>query len=364
MSMRSVINATVCPPRVILRTFDAMTITARAVHQVAWPDGFPTSDHFAFIEETMATPGPGEVLVENLLFSVDPYMRELMDEAGLTSGGVWQLNAPLEGRTIGRVLTSEDASLSTGDLVLHRRGWRTHALVRASEVRLLPLYEGVPLTAYLSGLGGTGLTAYVALTRIARLQPGEDVFISAAAGGVGTAAGQIARLLGAGRIVGSTGSPIKVKRLVTDLGFDAAFDYHDGPVSELLASVAPDGLDVALDNVGGEHLEAAIGSLRESGRIAWVGAIAQYHSRQSPPTAPRNLYDVVGKSLRLEGVLLRNHRDAQGELEDFLVPHIRAGHVQPTETVVSGFDNIVNAFLGMLGGENVGKMLVRADGHW
>ncbi|HEX5598791.1 MAG TPA: NADP-dependent oxidoreductase [Micromonosporaceae bacterium] len=337
-----------------------MTITARLVHQVARPDGFPTPNHFAFIEEMMPAPGPGEALVENVLFSVDPYMRELMDEAGLASGGMWQLNGPLEGRTIGRVLTSADPALSAGDLVLHRQGWRTHARVRASEIRTLPRYDGVPLTAHLSLLGGTGLTAYVALNRTAQLQPGEDIFISAAAGGVGTAAGQIARLLGAGRIVGSAGSPDKVKRLVTDLGFDAAFDYHDGPVPELLAAAAPDGLDVALDNVGGDHLAAAIGSLREFGRIAWIGAVAQYHSLQSPPAAPRNLFDVVGKSLRLEGVLVRNYRHVQGELEDFLVPHIRAGRVQPTETVVDGFDNIVDAFLGMLRGENVGKMLVRA----
>ena len=360
MPVQVAIDATTCPGREFLRTVAAMTITARVVHQVARPEGFPTPNHFAFTEEVMPAPGPGEALVENLLFSVDPYMRELMGEAGLTIGGMWQLNAPLEGRTIGRVLTSADASLSSGDLVFHRQGWRTHALVRASEVRLLPRYEGVQLTAHLSVLGGTGLTAYVALTRTAGLQPGEDIFISAAAGGVGTAAGQIARLLGAGRIVGSAGSPAKVKRLVTDLGFDEAFDYHDGSVSELLAAAAPNGLDVALENVGGDHLEAAISSLREFGRIAWVGAVAQYNSLQSPPPAPRNLYDVVGKSLRLEGVLVRNYRDVQGELEDFLVPHIRAGHVRPTETVIDGFDNIVDAFLGMLRGENVGKMLVRA----
>jgi NADPH-dependent curcumin reductase CurA len=336
-----------------------MTITAQVVHQVARPDGFPTSEHFAFREELMPEPGPGEALVENLLLSVDPYMRELMDEAGLTSGGIWQLNASLEGRAIGRVVASADRSLSCGDVVFHRQGWRTHALVQASEVRLLPQYEGVPLTAYLSVLGGTGLTAYAALTRTARLQPGEGIFLSAAAGGVGTAAGQIARLLGARRIVGSTGSPAKAERLMRDLGFDAAFDYHDGAVPDLLAAAAPGGIDVALDNVGGDHLEAAIASLREYGRIAWVGAIAQYHSRQSPPAAPRNLYDVVGKSLRLEGVLVRNYRDLQGELEDFLVPHIRSGRVQPTATVVDGFHAIVTAFLGMLRGENIGKMLVR-----
>ncbi|BFO18249.1 hypothetical protein SHKM778_46370 [Streptomyces sp. KM77-8] len=215
--------------------------------------------------------------------SVDPYMRELMDQAGLPDGvSWWDLDAPLEGRTIGRVLTSADPSLSPGDLVLHRKGWRTHGLVEASTVRVLPRHAGVPLTAYLSVLGGTGLTAYVALTRTLRLQPGEDLFVSAAAGGVGTAVGQFARLVGAGRIVGSAGSPLKVERLVKDLGFDAAFDYHDGPVSDLLTSAAPDGLDTAVENVGGDHLEAAIGSLRDFGRIAWVGAVAQYHSSTHP----------------------------------------------------------------------------------
>ncbi|MEV6106727.1 NADP-dependent oxidoreductase [Streptomyces sp. NPDC051940] len=337
-----------------------MTITAQVVHQVARPSGFPSPSDFAFREQHLAAPGPGEALVENLLLSVDPYHRELMDEAGLTSGAtVWGLDSPLEGRSIGRVLTSADPSLTPGDLVYHRHGWRTHALVRASEVRVLPRYGGVPLTSFLSVLGGTGLTAWVALTRTLRLAPGDDLFVSAAAGGVGTAAGQFARLLGAGRIVGSAGSPAKVDRLVSELGFDAAFDYHDGPVADLLAKAAPDGVDAVVENVGGDHLEAAIASLREGGRVAWVGAVAQYNSRSTPPPAPRNLFDVVGRSLRLEGVMVRNHLDAQASLEDFAVPHIRSGTLVPQETVVDGFEHTVEAFLGMLRGGNVGKMIVR-----
>ncbi|SDK49145.1 NADP-dependent oxidoreductase [Streptomyces indicus] len=337
-----------------------MTITARVVHQVARPSGFPSADDFAFTEQQLAAPAPGEALVENLLLSVDPYHRELMDEAGLTSGAVsWGLGSPLEGRSIGRVLTSADPALAPGDLVYHRAGWRTHALVRADAVRVLPRYDGVPTTAFLSVLGGTGLTAWVALTRTLQLRPGTDLFVSAAAGGVGTAAGQLARLLGARRIIGSAGSPAKVERLVKELGFDEAFDYHDGPVSSLLAQAAPDGLDATVENVGGDHLEAAIGSLRPFGRIAWVGAVAQYHSLGSPPPAPRNLFDVVGKSLRLEGVMVRNHLDAQAELEDFAVPHIRSGALVPQETVVEGFENTVEAFLGMLRGRNTGKMIVR-----
>ncbi|WP_030663612.1 NADP-dependent oxidoreductase [Streptomyces rimosus] len=324
---------------------------ARFVHQISRPAGFPTAGNFAFVETTLPAPAPGQALVENVHLSVDPYMRELMD-------GGWDLHTPLEGRSVGRVTASRAPGLREGDLVFHRKGWRTHALVTPDEVRVLPAHPGVPARSYLGVLGGTGLTAYVALTRTARLKPGESIFVSAAAGGVGSAAGQFARLLGAGRVVGSAGSPAKVRRLTEEWGFDAAFDYHDGPVGELLAKAAPDGIDVYLDHVGGDHLEGAIQGLREFGRIAWIGAIAQYHSAQ-PPAAPRNLFDIVEKSLRLEGVLVRNHRDAQRELEDFLVPHLQAGRVVDAQTVVDGFDGVVDAFLGMLGGANTGKMVVR-----
>ncbi|MCX5143108.1 NADP-dependent oxidoreductase [Streptomyces sp. NBC_00338] len=329
------------------------TRTARTFHLTARPSGFPTSDLFSLVESPVPSPGPGEALVENLYLSVDPYHREEMDSG-------WELDTPLEGRAIGRVIASRDPALTEGDLVFHRHGWRTHALVTAGVygTRRLPSYEGVPLTAHLSILGGTGLTAYVALTRTLRFEAGQDLFVSAAAGGVGTAVGRIARLLGAGRIVGSAGSAAKVARLTGELGFDAAFDYHDGPVAELLAKAAPDGIDVAVDNVGGDHLEAAISALRDHGRIAWVGAIAQYHSAGRPPAAPRNLFDMVEKSLRLEGVLVRNYTDVQGELEDLLVPELRSGRITPDVTVVDGFERTVDGFLGMLRGENTGKMLI------
>ncbi|GAA4933909.1 NADP-dependent oxidoreductase [Streptomyces coeruleoprunus] len=331
-----------------------MTTTSLTVHQIARPTGFPTHDHFAFVEAPVPSPAPGTALVENLYWSVDPYHREAMD-----SDELWTLHAPMEGRTIGRVVESRDPGLREGEIVLHREGWRTHSLVTADTARRLPVFDGVPLSAHLGILGGTGLSAYVALTRIARLRQGEDLFVSAAAGGVGTATGRLARLLGAGRIVGSAGSAAKVAYLTEHVGYDAAFDYHDGPVAEQLAKAAPDGIDVFVDNVGGDHLEAAIASLREYGRIAWCGAVGQYNSTGGAPAAPRNLFDVVGKSLRLEGFLVRNHRDAQEELYDLAVPHLRSGRLRSDETVVDGFDRIVDAFLGMLRGRNTGKMLVR-----
>ncbi|MBW5425326.1 zinc-binding dehydrogenase, partial [Streptomyces sp. BG9H] len=308
--------------------------------------------HFAFVESALPEPAPGTALVENLYWSVDPYHREMMD-------GGFALHAPLEGRTLGRVVDSRDPALPEGEIVFHRQGWRTHAVVTAAEVRRVPRFDGVPLSAHLGILGGTGLTAYVGLTRIAELREGQDLFVSAAAGGVGTATGRLARLMGAGRLVGSAGTAAKTAYLTEHVGYDAAFDYHAGPAADLLAKAAPDGIDVYVDNVGGEHLEAAISSLREFGRIVRIGTIAQYNATGAP-YALRNLPDIVEKSLRMEGFLVSNHRAVQEELYEFVVPHLRSGRVGLDETVVPGFDRIVDAFLGMLRGENVGKMIVRS----
>lgn len=327
-----------------------MTTICRMVHLVSRPDGWPTPDNFAFAEVALPAIGPGQVLVENLYLSVDPYMREQMD-------GGWALHAPLEGRSIGRVLETRDNRVREGDLVFHRSGWCSHAVLGAEDTRLLPHHAGISSTAYLSALGGTGLSAYVGLSKIAKVQPLETVFISAAAGGVGTMAGQIANLLGASGVIGSVGSAEKAQHLVADLGFTSAFNYRDGNIAAQLREAAPAGIDVYLDNVGGEHLEAAIGSLRERGRVAWCGAIAQYNAT-TPPPAPRNLFDVVGKSLRIEGFLVRDYRHMQPELEAFLVPHIRSGRIKLEETITVGLDNIVTAFIGMLRGENVGKAIV------
>jgi NADPH-dependent curcumin reductase CurA len=273
--------------------------------------------------------------------------------------GDFELNAPLEGRALGRIVASRDPALPEGEIVFHRSGWRTHSVVRPEEVRRLPHHDGVPLSAYLSVLGGTGLTAYVGLTRIARLREGDDVFVSAAAGGVGTATGRFAKLLGAGRLIGSAGSAEKVKYLTEHVGYDAAFDYRTAPVAELLAEAAPDGIDLFVDNVGGDQLGAAVGALRERGRVVRIGTVGQYNT-PDPPPALFNHADVVEKSLRIEGFLVRDHRDAQEELYEFAVPRLRAGTLALDETVVDGFELIVEAFLSMLRGGNTGKILVRA----
>ncbi|MYX99520.1 zinc-binding dehydrogenase [Streptomyces sp. SID486] len=329
-----------------------MTESALTVHQTARPTGLPTAAHFRFAETPVPEPAPGTALVENLYWSVDPYHREMMD-------GDFALDAPLEGRTLGRVVATRTSALAEGQIVLHRRGWRTHAVVRPGETRRIPRHPGVPLSAYLSVLGGTGLTAYIALTRIARLREGEDLFVSGAAGGVGTAVGRFARLLGAGRLTGSTGTPGKAAYLTEHVGYDAAFDYHAGPAAGLLAEAAPAGIDVFVDNVGGDQLGAAIGALRTRGRVVRVGTIGQYNTPDVPPVRFDHTA-VVEKSLRIEGFLVRDHEDAQEELYDFAVPHLRSGALAADETVVDGFERIVEAFLLMLRGGNTGKILVRA----
>ncbi|MFC7219636.1 NADP-dependent oxidoreductase [Streptomyces polyrhachis] len=331
-----------------------MTETALTVHQTTRPYGFPAAEHFAFVESAVPAPGPGTALVENLYWSVDPYHREMMD-------GEFALNAPLEGRTLGRVVASRTPALREGEIVFHRRGWRTHCVVTPDEAHTVPRFDGVPLRARLGILGGTGLTAYVGLTRIAELREGQDVFVSAAAGGVGTATGRLARLMGAGRLIGSTGSAAKAAYLTGHVGYDEVFDYRAGPPAELLAKAAPDGIDLYMDNVGGEHLEAAISSLREYGRIVRIGTIAQYNSTGTPHVL-RNLPDIVEKSLRMEGFLVRDYREVQEELYEFVVPHLQSGRVTLDETVSEGFGSIVDAFLGMLRGENRGKVIVRAAG--
>ena len=327
---------------------------ALTVQQTARPTGFPTPDHFRFAESPVPDPAPGTALVENLYWSVDPYHREMMD-------GDFELNAPLEGRALGRVIASRDPALPEGEIVFHRHGWRTHSVVRPEETRRLPRHDGVPLSAHLSILGGTGLTAYVGLTRIAQLRGGEDLFVSAAAGGVGTATGRLARLLGAGRLVGSTGSAAKAAYLTQHVGYDEVFDYHAGPVAGLLSKAAPDGIDLFVDNVGGEHLGAAIGALREHGRVVRIGTVGQYNTPDAP-LALFNHADVVEKSLRIEGFLVSNYRDVQEELYEFAVPHLQSGRLALDETIVEGFDRIVDAFLLMLRGGNTGKIIVKGAG--
>ncbi|MEV4844801.1 NADP-dependent oxidoreductase [Micromonospora matsumotoense] len=327
----------------------------REIHLASRPQGWPTADNFRLVETEVPTPGPGQIVVRNQFMSVDPYMRGRMNDAK-SYVPPFALDAPLDGGAIGEVVAGGADGINVGDTVLHGLGWREYALLDGASARRVDP-DLAPVSAYLGVLGMTGLTAYAGLLDVAAMRPGETVFVSGAAGAVGSMVGQIAKLKGAGRVVGSAGSPAKVQRL-TALGFDAAFDYHDGPVRDALKAAAPDGIDVYFDNVGGEHLEAAIGALKLHGRAAICGMIAQYNSAE-PPAAPRNLALVIGKRLTLRGFLVGDHGGLREQFVAEVGGWLREGRLSYDETIVDGIGNAPDAFLGLLRGENLGKMLVR-----
>jgi NADPH-dependent curcumin reductase CurA len=329
--------------------------TGREIRLASRPTGWPVPENFSLVEVDVPEPGDGQVLIRNQFLSVDPYMRGRMNDVK-SYVPPFQVGAPLDGGAVGVVVASNSSALSPGDTVLHGLGWREYAVAAANEVRRVDP-ELAPPSAYLGVLGMPGLTAYAGLVEVGELKEGDTVFVSGAAGAVGSLAGQIARLRGA-RVVGSAGSAAKVDHLVNDLGFDAAFNYKDGPVAEQLAKAAPDGIDLYFDNVGGEHLEAAIGALRPRGRIAVCGAIAQYNVIEPPP-GPRNLALFIVRRLQMRGFIVSDHAHLADEFAREVGGWLREGRITFRETVVDGLENGPEAFLGMLRGENVGKMLVR-----
>ena len=329
--------------------------TTRQIVLASRPQGAPTADNFRL--ETVELPqlADGEVLVRNVVMSVDPYMRGRMNDVK-SYVAPFEIDAPLDGGAVGEVIASRSDDVAVGQHVLHGLGWREHAVLPAKSARVVDT-DAAPASTYLGVLGLTGLTAYVGLTAVAGMREGDTVFVSGAAGAVGQAAGQIAKALGAGRVVGSAGSADKVARVV-ELGYDAAFSYRDGPVAEGLASVAPDGIDVYFDNVGGEHLEAAIGALSTFGRVAMCGAISQYNSTE-PPAAPRNLALAIGKGLTLRGFVVGQYPELVAEYHSRAPQWLAEGRLRSDETCRDGLDAAPQAFMDLLDGANMGKMLVR-----
>ncbi|GAA0376095.1 NADP-dependent oxidoreductase [Microbispora corallina] len=329
----------------------------REIRLASRPKGWPEPADFDLAETDLPEPAEGQVLVRNLFMSVDPYMRGRMNDVK-SYVPPYRLGEPLEGGAVGEVVDSRAPGLAKGDVVLHNHGWREHALLDARAVRKVPDVPGVSPSAYLGVLGMPGLTAYAGLLDVAGFKDGDAVFVSGAAGAVGSLVGQIARLKGASRVIGSAGSAAKVAFLTERLGFDAAFDYRDAPVAEQLAAAAPDGIDVYFDNVGADHLEAAIGALRPHGRVALCGAIAVYN-RADPQPGPRNLSLAIGRRLTLRGFIVGDHYSRMPAMVDEVGAWLREGRIVYQETVADGLDNAPAAFIGMLRGENVGKMIVR-----
>lgn len=334
--------------------FSGVPRTGLEVWLVARPDALPTPGDFEIAEVAVPEPAPGQVLVRNLFMSLEPGMLMLI--AGISGLPMprYEIGEVMYGAAIGEVVVSADPSLGVGDLVTHRFGWREYAVERAG------LFRRVDRNAYPTPSVhlGSGLVAYVGLMDAAELRPGDTVFVSSAAGATGNMAGQIARLKGASRVIGSAGSPEKVARLTGVLGFDAAFDHHDGPIVDRLREAAPEGIDVYFDNVGGEHLRAAIEVMNPHGRIALCGALNR-QGKSRPDDGSGDLLSVIGKRLTMRGFTTSDHLERAPEFGTQLRTWLSEGAIVHDETVIDGLASAPQALLGLVKGAYTGKTVVR-----
>ena len=327
---------------------------SRAVSLKKRPLGMPSAEDFQFTELDVPDPGEGEVLVENLCMSVDPYMRgRMIDRKSYVPP--FQIGEVLTGGAIGRVTRSNDSNIAEGEHVSSFYGWREAFVAPGSQLRKLGDLQA-PASAYLGVLGMPGMTAYVGLLEVGALADGETVFVSGAAGAVGGVAGQIARIKGC-RTIGSAGGAEKAAHLTGDLGFDHAIEYREGDLLGRLREAAPDGIDVYFDNVGGEHLQAALNCMRPNGRIALCGMISQYNAT-APVPGPNNLALAIGLGLTLRGFIVSNFEHLRADFERDMTNWIKSGELRYRETTFEGIERAPEAFIGLFTGANTGKMIV------
>ena len=318
------------------------------------PDGEPRSEDFSMVEDPIPAPGAGEVLTRTLLLSIDPYMRgRISGRASYTPpvaiGGV------MTGESVGEVLASGDKGFAAGDIVVGSRGWQTHSLSKASALTRVDR-NAVPLGAWLGVLGMPGTTAYSGMTDIGQPTAGETVVVSAASGAVGSVAGQLAKRVGC-RVVGIAGGPAKCMWVQEALGFDDCVDHRSGDLPRALREACPNGIDVYFENVGGLVQEAAFGLLNAHARVVMCGMIAQYNAAEFP--AGPNLGFVVGKRVRIEGLIVSDKPERFAEWRALATPWLRDGSLKHRQTIVDGLENAPEALRQVLHGDNFGKMLVR-----
>lgn len=328
--------------------------TSREIRLASRPKGIPTASNFTLAETTLEPLQDQQVFVRNLFMSVDPYMRGRMSERQ-SYVPPFEIGKVLEGGAVGEVIESRSDELKVGDVVMSRYGWREAFIATPKELHVVNKAMQ-PLSVYLGTLGMTGMTAWAGLTML-EVKAGDVIYISGAAGAVGNMAGQLAKLRGC-RVIGSAGSEEKVKRLIDECGFDAAFNYKSGPVLDQLNGAAPDGIDVYFDNVGGESLEAALSALRVNGRIVACGGISSYND-EKPRPGPSNLFNMTTKRLTMKGLIVGDWLDRQSEFEKEVVANYQEGKLKSLETVVNGIDLAVPSFIGLFEGKNVGKMVVK-----
>ncbi len=325
----------------------------RAWHLKSRPSGMPTMDNFELKALDLAPLEDGMVRVENSWLSVDPYMRGRMNDVK-SYVPPFEVGAPLQGGAVGKVVESRSPNLQPGDTVFHMLGWREQAVGKAEHFTKVPAM-GVPDQQWLANLGLTGATAYFGLLRVAEAKEGDVLFVSAAAGAVGSAVVQIAKARGM-TVIGSAGGAEKCE-WVRSLGADAALDYRAGPVVKQLLEAAPKGIDVYFDNVGGDHLDAAFAAARQNARFAICGMIEGYNKGE--PASFRYVMRIIAARIMLRGFI---YTDYMAEMSDFyrdMGGWIASGQVKSRETVLDGVERVPEAFLGLFKGENMGKMLVK-----
>jgi NADPH-dependent curcumin reductase CurA len=327
-----------------------MPTPSREIHLVKRPDGPPTAADFAMVETSVPDPADGEVLVRNLMMSVDPAIRPRLSVGQ-------DLDVAIGGGAVGRVEKSRNPAFKEGDLVNNRFGFREAFVSDGKGLAPLKPAAGVPISAYMSVLGGTGFTAYGGLLRIGQLKDGEQVFVSTAAGAVGSIAAQIAKLKGC-YVVGSTGSDEKVRWLKEEAKIDSAFNYKTGPVRPQLKAVTPNGIDVYFDNVGGEHLDAALAGMNVLGRVAVCGMISGYNEAGTR-TVVRNLANIIYGRITLRGFTAADFMDLREAFQSEMAAWLREGRIKHHETIYNGIENAAAAMIDLMAGANLGKMLVK-----
>lgn len=325
-------------------------IISREIHLVSRPDGLPTAENFELVEKTL-TPTDSDIVVRNLYMSVDPAMRPAL------SNGQTSLNEVMPGGAIGVVVESPSSDVPVGAHVIHRSGFREYHTSDGGDLSVINP-EDEAITTHLHVLGGTGLTAYGGLLVTGELQDGENVFVSAAAGAVGSVACQIAKIHGC-RVAGSCGSDAKVEYLRDELGVDHAFNYKTSSISRELHIGLPDGIDVYFENVGGAHLDAACGQMRPLGRIPVCGMISAYNNKGARSEGVTTLSNMIYNRVTMKGFVVYEFNHLREQFLADMRKWMQEGRMKYEETIMEGIENAPSALIGLLQGQNTGKMLVR-----
>ncbi len=323
------------------------------------PKGRPVPEDFEVVQTPIPEPGDGEALMQNLYVSLDAGFRNWMDEgAGDEVLPAMEIGAPVMGLVAGRVLKSNRDDMKEGQVLVGRLSWESYSIATAADL-MVPIEDKFdqPANLFLGLLGDTGLSAYFGLTRVAQLQPGETVLVSAAGGAVGNAAGQIAKALGAGHVVGFAGSTEKCRWLEDEVGYDATINYREENVDEALGRVCPDGVDVYFDNVGGDLLEPVLNHINYQARIPFCGAVADYTDEDG--SGPGNLFRLVANCAKLEGFMTHYWVDDYESARDVLVGWLNDGKIKNFEASYDGVENCGVAFSDLFAGKNFGKAIVK-----